>query len=81
MVGLITLTKLAAIIIRMMLTMLRSEYLMLGNLTCGYNKPCVLDLKVKMGIFFKNIIQILTIGGHSDVWGLCKSRKTKKSRE
>ena len=51
MVGLITLTKLTAIIIRMMLTMLRSEYLMLGNLTYGYSKPCVLDLKVKMGIF------------------------------
>ena len=28
------------------LSLFRSEYLMLGNLTAGYSKPCVLDLKV-----------------------------------
>ena len=39
----------------------RSEYLMLGNLTCGYSKPCVLDLKVATILQISNIKIILKI--------------------
>ena len=39
-----------------MLSLLRSEYLMLGNLTAGYSKPCVLDLKVAKLTIIANMI-------------------------
>ena len=38
----------------LVLLLVRSEYLMLGNLTCGYSKPCVLDLKVNINLFHDN---------------------------
>ena len=38
----------------LVLLLVRSEYLMLGNLTCGYSKPCVLDLKVNINLFLDN---------------------------
>ena len=68
-----------------MLSLLRSEYLMLGNLTAGYSKPCVLDLKVAkltiiaIMIIFTVIILIIletNLGWNSNVRRLCEPRKT-----
>ena len=67
------------------LSLLRSEYLMLGNLTAGYNKPCVLDLKVaKLTIIAIMIVVTVIIliiletnlGWNSNVRRLCEPRKT-----